>query len=281
MTFPTATINRLLCLIFSLAAGIAQAQQYPRPAGFVTDTQQLLTAGERQTLDAYLTRFAQETSNEIAVAVLTLPEGEDLETYTGNLARSWQIGGAENNGVLLAVYPAQRKMRIEVGYGLEGAIPDATAFAITDGVLRPAFRAGQYYAGIDSAVRVLAGLARGEYQAQQLDRMYYTAPGASGPRSGEMIGIALAAVFLLLLFMFMLSFRRRQPRRGGGYTRRGWHDDGPAPPFIGGYWGGWGSGSDSGSSWGGGDSGSSWGGGGDFGGFSGGDFGGGGASGDW
>ncbi|MDX1905401.1 MAG: TPM domain-containing protein [Bacteroidia bacterium] len=286
MKFPLVKAFSLI-LVLCMAQPAAQAQSspaLPKPTGFVTDTRGLLTPAQRSTLDAFLTQFAQNTSNEIAVAILDLPEDEVLEEYTNTLARSWGVGGQEDNGVLLVVFPAARRMRIEVGYGLEGAIPDAAAFLIIENTLKPAFRQEAYYAGIDSAVHILASLAQGEYNISTL-RDYYQAPAPPEDNTAGFVLIVLIIVFVVFLNIYNRpggGGSGKGRRNGRGYTRSGPYDSGP---YVGGWWvggGGWGSSSDSGSSWGGGsDSGSSWGGGGDFGGFSGGDFGGGGSSGDW
>ncbi|GAB4414235.1 MAG: hypothetical protein OHK0039_21840 [Bacteroidia bacterium] len=255
----------LLCLMPLLV----QAQTYPEPKGFVNDFAGVLTPQQATQLDAYLTQFAQQTSNEIAVAVLELPEGSDVETYTGELARAWKIGGDADNGVLLAVYPTARKVRIEVGYGLEGAIPDILASRIIQERVTPSFREGDYYTGILLGVEGLTQAARGEYDTTT-GREYYERQQPKNKRGSPII-------ILVIIIVLFVILSRGGGGKGGGYNRSGRYDRG------GGFWifpfptGGWGSGG--GSSWGG-SSGGGWGGG-DFGGFGGGDFGGGGASGDW
>jgi uncharacterized protein len=258
----------LLLLSFLLASQEARPQAFPEASGFVTDTKGLLSPQQRATLDAFLTQVAEASSNEIAVGILDLPEDASLEDYTVDLARKWGVGGGSNdNGVLLAIYPDQRKIRIEVGYGLEGAITDAVSAYILSEHLRPAFQRNDYYGGIDSAVHILAKAAVGEYQIPA-GKKYYTRKQKEEFPVGLFVLIGIVVLFLLLS-------RGGRGGRGGGYSGGGWYW---GPPIF--WGGGFGGGSSGGGDWGGG-SGGSWGGGGDFGGFGGGDFGGGGASGDW
>ncbi|TAE50294.1 MAG: TPM domain-containing protein [Bacteroidetes bacterium] len=276
MKFP---INRriifwVLATFLSLSPLIGQ--EIPEATGFVTDTKNILAPADKARLNTYLTTLAESTSNEIAIAILDLPEGYEVAEYTGDVARKWGVGGKENNnGVVVALYPDARKMRIEVGYGLEGPIPDILTNYIMERYMKPAFQKGDYAGGLDSAVQVLAKAASGEYSMPS-DIEYYSKPKARKSNDGNAV-IALI-VIIIAIFLLVRFFNRGGPRNGGGYDRGGWNS---GLPFI--FWGGGWGGGGGGSSWGGGDSGGSWGGGGggDFGGFGGGDFGGGGSSGDW
>ena len=246
----------------------------PEATGFVNDAALLLSPTKRQALDQYLTRFAEETSNEIAVLPINHPEGEVLEDYTNQVARAWGVGGEENsNGVLVAIFPNARKTRIEVGYGLEGAIPDLVAYNITQQHMRPHFQNGDYYTGLQESVEILAGLAKGEYDSRNLRDPYYK-PRQSRPRQTESDETIRFFVLIAIIVLFVVLSRGGGGGggRNGGYGGGGWY----WLPTGGSSWG-----SGSGSSWGG-SGGSSWGGGGGFGGggfggFGGGDFGGGGA----
>lgn len=240
-------------------------QAIPAYQGFVNDYVGLLRPDQRSQLEQYLTQFAQSTSNEIAIIIMNLPdEATSIEDYTIDLAREWGVGGAENdNGVIIAVYNNVRKVRIEVGYGLEGAIPDIVAYNIIEKDLKPAFRSGDYYGGLFQAVQVLSSAARAEINDANTQRYYNQTTASEGDGGGLPIGLI---IFLIIL---LISITRNR-NGGGGYGGGGWYW---GPVFWGGGFRGGG-----GSDWTGGGGGF---GGGGFGGFGGGDFGGGGASGGW
>ena len=235
--------------------------------GFVNDFENLLTDSQEQELESFLTQFAEQTSNEIVVATLSLPEGEDVMDYSYRISSSLGIGQADkNNGVLLAIYPKERKVDIEVGYGLEAAIPDIVAFNIIEKDIRPHFRRGDYASGINQAVKAISVLAKEEFNEALEDR-YYENDSDRGISEGR----RLIILFIILIFLILLF--GRGDGGGGGYNRRGKYRGYNGPwifPTGGGSWGRGGGGSFGGGF-----------GGGDFGGFGGGGFGGGGALGDW
>ncbi|MDX2061956.1 MAG: TPM domain-containing protein [Bacteroidia bacterium] len=246
------------------AAGLL-GQTYPTATGFVNDFAGLLKPQERQALEQTLASFRAQTSNEIAVAIFNeLPEGAaTAQEYATELASRWGIGGAKNqNGILIALFVAQRQTRIEVGYGLEGAIPDARASQIYQDLMRPQFATGAYYAGLVAGTGALMAAARGEYNAPALKSPRRPAPAKPN------VGVAL---FFVLLFLFIVWRISRQNQRPGGGGTGGYGGGGGFFIYGGGYGGYGGGGGYSGG--GGGDSG--------FGGFGGGDFGGGGSGGDW
>jgi uncharacterized protein len=244
-------------VLFFTAQGL-QGQDVPRPEGFVNDFRGLMTASQKEVLNSFLNDFALNTSNEIAVVTLSLPSGETVETYTYKLAENWGVGGAENNGVVMAVFPDERKVRIEVGYGLEGILPDIVCNNIIYQYIVPQFRSGNYYQGIYDGVNIISQIAKGEFDTQSLRETYYDG-GSSGELTGEDV-----AVIVLIIVIFVAIFLFAGIYGGGG----------------GGGWGSGGGGYSGGGSY---SSSSSWGssGGGSFGGFSGGSFGGGGSTGGW
>ena len=156
-----------LLSIFFLSAGVARAYYNPgSPAGFVNDYAEILSTEERASLENKLSAFAAETSNEIALVTIKSLEGDTVENFAVKLFADWGIGSAKNdNGVLLLVAFEDRKMRIETGYGLEGALPDATAYQIMSRTLEPAFREADYYGGLDRATDEIIAATQGEYQA--------------------------------------------------------------------------------------------------------------------
>lgn len=269
-----ATLWLALFLLLSLPGwgqGFGYMDQIPEEKGFVNDFANLLTRQQRVQLEAFLTQNAQQTSNEIAIAIMDLPEGAPVEDFTNDVARKWGIGGSDNNnGVLVAVYPNQRKMRIEVGYGLEPVITDALSGQIIREQMKPAFQRGDYYNGLILAVKTLVDAAKGEYNENSV-RTYRS--GRRGDSGGG--GMNLIVLVIIVVLVITLIRRGGGGGGGGGYGGGGWSWF----PLFWLFGSGWGGGHHGGGGWGGGSGGGF--GGGDFGGFGGGDFGGGGASGDW
>ncbi|MBP7057472.1 TPM domain-containing protein, partial [Candidatus Gracilibacteria bacterium] len=121
--------------------------------GYVNDFARILTTEQRNALETKVQDFERTTTNEIAVVTITSLGGDTIENYAVKLFEEWQIGKREeDNGVLLLVAKDDRKMRIEVGYGLEPVLPDATANHIIQTIMVPAFRQNDFYGGIDQSV---------------------------------------------------------------------------------------------------------------------------------
>lgn len=250
----------LLSVLFIVATG--RSQSLPEPASpkrMVNDFTGLFSPQEQQALEQKLAQFNTATSTQIAIATVPALDGYTPNDYAQRLAEKWGIGQkGKDNGILILVKPKtgreKGEIAIAVGYGLEGAVPDAIASRIIRNEVIPDFQRGQYYTGIDKAATVLMDLTKGEYTATQY------AKKSAGGGSWLAIIIPLAIFFLLPVFI-----RRRQ-----GYTTGSSASTAVPPFFIGGLGGGSSRGFGSFS-----------GGGGSFGGFGGGGFGGGGASGSW
>ena len=134
------------------------------PSGYVNDYANVLSAQTKQTLEEELRVFTASTSNEIAVVVVPSLDGEVIESYAVKLFESWKIGDeAKDNGILLLVAVEERKLRIEVGYGLEGALPDILAKQIIDVEITPSFKTGGYDQGVLLGVRAIMRAIEGEY----------------------------------------------------------------------------------------------------------------------
>lgn len=244
-------------LVFFLFTGaLVRAKEIPakpNPPRLVNDFAGVLNTQEVSGLEKELVAYADSTSNQIAIVIENTLDGEDAFEYSRRLADAWGIGTAENrNGVLLYLAMDDRKVRIQVGYGLEGAIPDAIAKRIIETRIIPAFKQQAYFEGVHNAVTDLMKAAAGEYKKKG--------------RGDPPIGIILIIIVIIILIIIFGS-------RGGG--RKGWNR-GFGGPFFGGPFGG---GTFSGGGFSGGGFGG--GGGGGFGGFGGGSFGGGGAGGSW
>ena len=138
----------------------------PAPERYVEDQAGVLLSEVRERLVQRLDAFERETSSQIVVATYRrLPPDAELNDYANRLFQAWKIGQAgKDNGVLLLVFTDDRKLRIEVGYGLEGAIPDALAKRIIEERITPRFRSGDYGGGIEEGVAALIEASKGEYQ---------------------------------------------------------------------------------------------------------------------
>lgn len=274
--------------------------QIPPLSARVTDLTSTLSSGERQALESKLASWEQRTGNQLVVLLVPSTQPESIEGYSLRVAEAWKIGRkGSDNGVLFLIAKNDRKLRLEVGYGLEGALPDAVAKRIIAETVTPHLRQGQFSAGINAGVdRAIATVDKGEAFVAPVK----PAAGAAIPKGfsfetllillfvvvpvmgsllraifGKFVGSTLGAAIVgfgawfvagslmiaiaaaAVAWLVMLFFGMGS-MLGGGARGRG---------------GGWGAG--------GGGFGGGWGGGGSGGGFSGGGggFGGGGASGNW
>ncbi len=154
-------------LLFSLFLFPVVAFAYVNPGapqGFVNDFANLFTVSERAVLEAKLVQFEKETSNEIAVAIISDLGGDTIENFAEKLFVDWKIGKeGKDNGILLLVSRDDREVRIEVGYGLEGALTDAQSGWIISNEIVPMFREGRYAEGVGGAVEKMMAATRGEY----------------------------------------------------------------------------------------------------------------------
>lgn len=237
----------------------------PNPPKLVTDVANVLSTEQRQILEQKLVALDDSTSNQIAIVLIPTLEDYPIEEYANKLFREWGIGNQKtNNGVLIIAAINDRKIRIEVGYGLEGAIPDVTTASIIRNDIAPNFKEGNYYRGLDKAIESLSKAAVGEYKVKRERK-------GSGGSSGKSV-----LTFVIILFVVMMIVARGGGggRGGGGMASRRGFGDVAETIFWASILGG-GRGNSGGGGWGGGS------GGGGFGGFGGGSSGGGGASGGW
>ena len=258
---PWPLLLVLLGLLLALRVPAQNLPARPNPPRLVNDLAGLLQPAEAEALERKLVTYDDSTSSQIAVVTVPTLDGNDIADYAQKLYENWGIGRkGKNNGILILVAQQEHRARIQTGYGLEGAVPDAIAKRIISNTLVPAFKQNQYYAGLDRATDQLIALAKGEYQADPADAR----PQGQGGNPGSGIPFWLIIAVLVLVF-FMMRSRGGGGRggRGGGFI---------APIIFGGGFGGGGFG---------GGGGGFGGGGGGFGGFGGGSSGGGGASGSW
>ncbi|MEK9183067.1 MAG: TPM domain-containing protein [Patescibacteria group bacterium] len=155
----------LAILFFSLffPLGVWAYYPLPHPAGFVNDYAGMLSANMKAQLETELAAFQEQTKHEIAVVTIKSLEDDTIENFAVKLFEAWGVGtiGADN-GVLFLISKDDRQMRIEVGYGLEGALPDATAWQIIDKIATPAFKNSDFDNGILQSVRAIESAVKGE-----------------------------------------------------------------------------------------------------------------------
>ncbi|SKB94685.1 uncharacterized protein SAMN05661099_3640 [Daejeonella lutea] len=260
----------LYTLLLLLVNTLAFAQTFPaKPNRLVNDYTQTLSSDQVNRLEQKLVSFNDSTSTQIAVVIIKSLEGYDVADYTQRLAESWGVGGEKNNnGVVLLVSLGDRKVTIQTGYGVEGALPDAIARRIIENEITPNFKSGDYFAGINQGTDAIISYTKGEYKNDT--------PKARKKSRSSFVP------FIVIFIVLILAAIKRGGGGGGGSQVIGGR--GSASPF---WWlllgsqlgrGSGGGGGFGGFSGGGGGFG---GGGGGFGGFGGGSFGGGGASGSW
>lgn len=250
----------LLSFLLIVASGWAQDINKiisTKSTKLVNDYADVLSPDEEQRLEKLLVSYDDTTSNQIAIVLVKTLGNNPIEETALKLFRSWGIGNKKtNNGILILAAIDDRQIRIEVGYGLEGAIPDITANQIIRNDIGPGFRSGDYFKGLSDASASLIKAAAGEYKAPK----DYNKRGKKN-NGGNIIGI-------IVIIVLVAIFGGIGGGGGGGFmSRRGYRGVGPTI-----FWPGGGGGS--GGGW-------SGGGGGGFGGFGGGSSGGGGASGSW
>lgn len=253
MSLPRARklLSGLALLATLTAQSHASALEVPPLRGRVNDLAGLIPGDRARALEERLARFEKETSHQIAVLTIPSLEGEDLEGFSIRVAESWKIGKKGfDNGVILLVAKNDRKLRIEVGYGLEGVLPDAIASRIVREVIVPHFRANDFTGGIEAGVEAVIKVTRGEPIPE--------IPRRRTSRQSPLYSWAIWPFFLLLFalgFLLNLSRNRRSYSSWTGRSRRG--NDYWGGGFGGGFGGGGGF-SGGGGGFGGGGASSSW-----------------------
>ena len=253
----------LLLLVFLTTLGFAQ--DFPaKPNKLVNDYTGSLSAAQIQQLEDKLVAFDDTTSIQIAIAIVKSVGQYDINEYALELGRKWGVGSKKNTGIMIVVGLGDRKISIQSGYGLEGALPDVYTKRIIENDIKPYFKAGDYYGGLESGTNAIISYTKGEYKNES--------PKKAKGNPGSAIPIIIIIVVIIIIII----------RKGGGnggsqvIGGRGVADALFWSMLLGGASGRSGGGSGFGGGHGGGSSG-----GGGFGGFGGGSFGGGGSSGSW
>jgi len=221
--------------ILLLTCSTVAALDIPKPTGYVNDNAAIISPQVKQKLEQFLRDFEKSDSTQITVLTIPTLDGESLEDYSLRVLESWGIGQKDkDNGALLLVAKAEKKIRIEVGYGLEGRLTDLLAGRIVDNEIAPKFKQGNFDGGIVSGVVGIAQAVRGEYTG-------------SGKTQQKKKSSPFGFIFLLLFLGPLLG--RLGGRRGGRHHRGGIF---VAGPFMGGGGGGGGGGFSGGGGFGGG-----------------------------
>ncbi|WP_147238746.1 TPM domain-containing protein [Mucilaginibacter hurinus] len=253
----------------SLVSLLTFAQEFPaKPDRLVNDYADVLTPEQEQMLSQKVEAFSDSTSTAIAIVTMRSVGDYDIGEYALQLGRKWGVGqGGKNNGIMILAAINDRKLTIQTGYGVEGALPDAVTRQIRENDMNPRFREGDYYGGFDAAVDDIIKYTKGEFKAE---------PKKARKDKGGPPAIVIVIIIIIVILIIV--------RKGGGgnggqiIDRRG-----GASPFwwflAGSMLGG--GGRSGGSDWGGFSGGGGGGGWGGSSGFGGGSFGGGGSSGSW
>lgn len=207
---------KLVFVFFLVFVSISFSQpEIPKLKMWATDLTNTLSQSELNDINLRLKNYSDTTSNQIIVLMIPTLDGYPIEMLTEEVATKNRIGTKKfDNGILLLIAKNDRKLRIEVGYGLEGAVPDAIASSIIRNVIRPQFRENEYYLGINYGINSIISAIGGEYEADD-----------SGDDSG------FPFIILVIIIIVFLFIKKGGPFVPGGVYRTGTH-----------YSGGWSSG---------------------------------------
>jgi uncharacterized protein len=200
--------------LFAVAANAAEVIP-PTPGAYFNDYAGVVSKEAASRFNEQLAQFERETSDQVVVAVFRKMQSDsDIADYTQRVAQAWGVGQKERrNGVVLFVFTEDRKMFIQVGYGLEGALPDATAFDITERHIKPLFRTGNYEAGLATGIDLICKAIRGEYKGSGKTV-------AEGKGGGGVFGLLPFVIFIVVVMIISRVFRKLgvygySSRRGG------------------------------------------------------------------
>jgi uncharacterized protein len=201
-TLPVIAWLSLVC------AAAAQSLSFPALTGRVVDEAGLLDAATRATLTQSLAELEQKTTDQLVVVTLKSLQGTSIEDYGYQLGRRWQIGEKDkSNGVLLIVAPNERKVRIEVGYGLEGTLTDAVSRLIIENSILPRFKVGDYAGGIKRGVEDIIQVLSGDAQEWQSRAAQRVSPDGVQPAPAGAVWLAIIAVLVGVGFLIFCVVR--------------------------------------------------------------------------
>jgi len=195
------TVRRfVVCLVIVAAALPCLALEIPKLEGRVMDLAGIFSSTAAAAMAAESERLEQENGAQIAVLTIPSLEGQPLEDYSMRVVEAWKLGREDrDNGVLILIARDDRKIRIEVGYGLEGVLPDALCGRIIDNAMKPAFREGDFSGGSQRAVEMISGLVRGDPEASAA----LPETSANAPEAAPLL--VMAVIFLTVMGAFAYS----------------------------------------------------------------------------
>ncbi len=206
-----------LILLFMWAYDVSALEVPEHPAGRVTDYTDTLSANEISTLNKKLADFEEQTTNQIAVLIIPSLEGDNLEDYSIRLADKWKIGQkGKDNGVILLIVKNDRKLRIEVGYGLEAVLPDGLAGSIIRGEIAPLFRKNRFFAGINRGIDAIMKATNPAFRP--------TTPKVKRAPSSWSLGEIFWLFFILCFVILSIIVTVKQYRRWRWEKSRGTTD---------------------------------------------------------
>jgi uncharacterized protein len=227
----------ILAALSSGASGQSVSPSWPSLAGRVVDAANLLKAEDRASLEQKLKAHEDKTTDQLVVATVPSLQGLTVEDYANRLFRHWQLGQkASNNGVLFLVAPTERKVRLEVGYGLEGALTDALSKVIIATAVAPRFKQSDFAGGINAGVDAILSILTGD--AEEWQRRAKVRDDQAGG-----LDPIVAVVMIIILILVLRSLlegggpgRAHRTRRGswiviptggsGGWSGGGWSGGG-------------------------------------------------------
>ena len=207
---PPLWLLTITILLLSLAShAFADETIPPSPPRYLNDDAHVLSLAAADALNTKLADFERQTSNQVVVAIYPhMQSDSDLADYTTRVFHTWKVGQKDkNNGVVLFIFSQDHKLQIITGYGLEGALPDATCKQIIDEEITPRFKAGDFDAGVQHGVNAILAATRGEYHGTG-----HIASGHHGP-SDFWIDVVIAVTFFVFVLVVVI-------RAGAG---SGWH----------------------------------------------------------
>lgn len=243
--------SRVLFLLLSafLAVSAAALEVPPAPTQWFTDQAGLVSSGDAEALNRKLASFEQQSGHQFIVYVFRSLEGEAIEDFTIRCAERWKVGQAKyDNGLIVFVFVEERKIRIEVGYGLEGTITDAYSSRVIREVMAPRFQQGDWAGGLNAAADALMTRIRGgEKDVEPLRR-----PSGDGEPASIPSVVVMLLLFIFIFFVLPSLLRGRGcsgcifpmfffPGGGGGVTFGGGRGGGFGGGGFGGFSGGGGS----------------------------------------
>jgi uncharacterized protein len=216
----------------------------PPPTAYFNDYAHVVSAGTAAQLDKALEDFERQSSDQIVVAVFPKMQSDSsIEDYTVRVARSWQVGQKnKNNGAMLFVFVQDHKMFLQVGYGLEGVLPDALCKRIIDEQITPRFKAGDFNGGLTAGVQAVIAATKGEYKGTGATVSDSRPPHGS---SSPFLGFGFIALIVIIIFfargsgmffpwLLLSSSGSSRGWGGGGFSSGGGGFSGGGGGFSGG-----------------------------------------------